>query len=245
MTTNRQNFKISVVTVCYNAVETIEKTILSVLAQKYQNIEYIIIDGGSTDGTVNIIKKYADKLAYWVSEPDKGIYDAMNKGIAIATGDYINFMNAGDKFFSSEVIEQVCGMIHGYGLYYGDVLMRDAQGKCVFYGGEFNRYRLTYENICHQGIFYPLATLKLNNYDLSYPILADWNMNQWLFRTIPFNHLNMIVAEYVLGGVSAHITDPEFSKRRVLKIIRFLGLRAAAYYKIKPMYDKVLRLFHH
>ena len=70
-------------------------------------------------------------------------------------------------------------------------------------------------------------------------------MNQWLFRTIPFNHLNMIVAEYVLGGVSAHITDPEFSKRRVLKIIRFLGLRAAAYYKIKPMYDKVLRLFHH
>ena len=94
--------RISVVTVCYNAVDCIEQTMLSVLDQTYHDIEYIIIDGGSTDGTVDIIKKYADRLAYWISEPDKGIYDAMNKGIAVATGDYINFMNAG--YFQGSVI---------------------------------------------------------------------------------------------------------------------------------------------
>ena len=82
----KNNPLISVVTVSYNAVLTIEQTILSVINQTYPHIEYIIIDGGSTDGTVDIIKKYANRIAYWVSEPDKGIYDAMNKGIRTAKG---------------------------------------------------------------------------------------------------------------------------------------------------------------
>ena len=88
---------ISVVTVSYNAVSTIEQTILSVINQTYPHIEYIIIDGGSTDGTVDVIKKYADKITYWVSEPDKGIYDAMNKGLRRVRGDWCVFMNSGDK----------------------------------------------------------------------------------------------------------------------------------------------------
>ena len=85
----KNNPLISVVTVSYNAVLTIEQTILSVINQTYPHIEYIIIDGGSTDGTVDIIKKYANRIAYWVSEPDKGIYDAMNKGVVVATGEWI------------------------------------------------------------------------------------------------------------------------------------------------------------
>ena len=105
---NNMNYPlISVITVSYNAVLTIEQTILSVINQTYLNIEYIIIDGGSTDGTVNVIKKYADKIAYWVSESDKGIYDAMNKGIAYSHGEYCNFINAGDKFCSSSILKHV------------------------------------------------------------------------------------------------------------------------------------------
>jgi glycosyltransferase involved in cell wall biosynthesis len=88
----QNNPLVTIVTVSYNVVSTIERTILSVVNQTYSNIEYIIIDGGSTDGTVDIIKKYMDKIAYWVSEPDKGIYDAMNKGILMAKGQWINFM---------------------------------------------------------------------------------------------------------------------------------------------------------
>ena len=99
--------RVTIITISYNAVLGIERTINSVITQTYSNLQYIIIDGGSTDGTVDIIKKYADKIDYWVSEPDSGIYYAMNKGIAIADGDWINFMNAGDYFVDRNVIEQI------------------------------------------------------------------------------------------------------------------------------------------
>ena len=96
--------KISIVTVSYDVAGTIEQTISSVVNQTYENIEYIIIDGGSTDGTVDIIRKYEDKIAYWVSETDRGIYDAMNKGIDVATGDYIYFLGADDILFNLPII---------------------------------------------------------------------------------------------------------------------------------------------
>lgn len=99
--------RISIITVCYNAAPYIEKTILSVINQTYKNLEYIIIDGGSTDGTIDIIKKYKTQITYWVSESDKGIYDAMNKGIRKATGEWINFMNAGDCLTNSHVLSEL------------------------------------------------------------------------------------------------------------------------------------------
>ncbi|MCR4717330.1 MAG: glycosyltransferase [Lachnospiraceae bacterium] len=96
--------KVSVITVSYKAANIIEKTIQSVISQDYPYIEYIIVDGGSTDGTVDIIKKYNDRINIWVSEPDKGIYDAMNKGVKMATGDWIMFLNAGDFYHSHDVL---------------------------------------------------------------------------------------------------------------------------------------------
>lgn len=104
-----ENLKVTVITVVRNDVQHIEQTMLSVLNQTYSNIEYIIIDGGSTDGTVDIIKKYADRLAYWISEPDGGIYPAMNKGLKQASGDWVNFMNSGDVFSDDKVLENVFG----------------------------------------------------------------------------------------------------------------------------------------
>lgn len=102
-----RKLKISVVTVCYNAVDSIEKTIKSVVNQTYDNIEYVIIDGLSKDGTIGVINEYREKIAYFVSEPDKGIYDAMNKGIKAATGDWIIFMNAGDTFKTSDILREL------------------------------------------------------------------------------------------------------------------------------------------
>ena len=128
---------ISIVTVSYNAVLTIEQTILSVINQTYPNVEYIIIDGGSTDGTVDIIKKYANKIAYWVSEPDKGIYDAMNKGGLKATGDFIQFLNAGDWFENEHVIEKIFkDWYKRVDVIYGDILEEATKQKIYHYANK-------------------------------------------------------------------------------------------------------------
>ena len=103
----QMNKKVSVITVVYNDVGHIRETIESFFSQTWEDKEYIVIDGGSTDGTIDIIKEYANRISYWISEPDKGMYDAMNKGILKANGDWINILNSGDLYSTSEVITDV------------------------------------------------------------------------------------------------------------------------------------------
>ena len=168
---------ISVITVSYNAVLTIEQTILSVINQTYLNIEYIIIDGGSTDGTVNVIKKYADKIAYWVSESDKGIYDAMNKGIAYSHGEYCNFINAGDKFCSSSILKQVMDFNHVADIIVGQDLHVNEHNKIVSRSVLPRRYNLLHfyiTTIPHQSCFIRASLLKKYYYETSLKIVSDW-----------------------------------------------------------------------
>lgn len=196
--------KISIVTVCYNAVATIEKTMLSVLNQTYPNVEYIIIDGGSTDGTVDIIKKYADRLAYWVSEPDRGIYDAMNKGIKVATGKWINFMNSGDTFYQQNTIESILPYLsdNKTDIIYGDVnLLYD-------YGTKYQKpsplkkicNRMVF---CHQSSFTKTHLMKSFSFNTQYKIAADYEFfykqyqNQRIFVYVP-----TCIANYSRDGIS-------------------------------------------
>ena len=102
-----EDSKISIVTVVFNDKKGLEKTIKNVSSQTYNNIEYIIIDGGSTDGTVDVIKKYESKISHWISEPDESHFDATNKGVDLATGQWINIMNAGDVFYSNDIVKEV------------------------------------------------------------------------------------------------------------------------------------------
>ncbi|MDO7743187.1 MAG: glycosyltransferase, partial [Pedobacter sp.] len=115
--------KLSVITIVYNNVRDIERTMLSVLNQTYQNIEYIIIDGLSNDGTKDIIYKYKERLAQFISEKDKGIYDAMNKGLALATGDYVLFMNSGDEIYALETVSTIFATAPNADIYYGETEM--------------------------------------------------------------------------------------------------------------------------
>ena len=125
--------KISIITVSYNSAKTIEQTILSVINQSYKNIEYIIIDGGSTDGTVDIIKKYADKIAYWVSEPDEGISDAFNKGIKKSTGEIVGIINA-DDWYELDAVEKVANIItaNEFEFIFGNLDYYDMNDKYCF-----------------------------------------------------------------------------------------------------------------
>ena len=169
---------ISIITVSYNAVATIEKTILSVINQSYSNIEYIIIDGGSTDDTLNIIKKYQEKIAYWVSEPDKGIYDAMNKGIEKATGDYLFFLGA-DDILMENAIQKIFGdnlstkflMIYGNVMYDNNNIVKS----------RFSYKTFLHNTIHHQATFYSRKLFDSFRYDTSFKITSDYELNLLVF----------------------------------------------------------------
>ena len=193
----KENPKISVVTVCYNAVDTIEKTILSVINQTYQNIEYIIIDGASTDGTVDIINKYRDKIGYFVSEPDKGIYNAMNKGIKVATGEWINFMNAGDAFFSNSVVTEVVKNIEkGSIIIYGDTMVHYSEGKKLYKPIPLdNIEKKMFFN--HQSSFANTACMKNYLFDESYKLCADYKFHYDIYKKgMKFQYVQVVIANY-------------------------------------------------
>ncbi len=154
---------ISIITVVYNAEDQIEKTIQSVIDQNYDGIEYIVIDGGSTDNTVNIIKKYEEYIDYWVSEADNGIYDAMNKGISIAKGNGLLFLNAGDCFMGRVISDKITIPCFLNVKYY------NAFDNLVDI--KIKNYKLGIPN-CHQGIVFENKGIK---YDLDYKIASDYD----------------------------------------------------------------------
>lgn len=190
----------SIITVCYNAAAELEETMLSVLNQDYQDLEYIIIDGGSTDGSIDIIRKYADRLAYWVSEPDKGIYDAMNKGIAAATGDYINFMNAGDKFAEASVLSKVVKAMcdERPEVIYGDVIIRERGMEYLLKPKAIKKIMPDRLPFCHQSAFVASDYHKKHTFDTSFKCAADYNMfYQAYFKfNARFKYVPVIIAIY-------------------------------------------------
>ncbi len=192
---------ITVITVVFNDEKYLEETLLSVINQTYESIEYIIIDGGSTDGTVELIKKYESQIHYWVSEPDKGIYDAMNKGIERAKGDWINFMNSGDMFFDKSVVEQLIRNLDGT-FTYGHTLQFDENGFVREALGS-NALHIKNAPYCHQSLFTKAHYLKCNQFDSSYQIASDYNQYvNALYNKEKFNFINMYISRSRIGGIS-------------------------------------------
>ena len=201
------NNKVTIVTVVFNDKVGLEDTILSVLNQSYQNIEYLIIDGGSTDGTVDVIRNYENHLAYWCSEPDGGIYDAMNKGINRATGEWIIFMNAKDKFADSFVLQK----LHNYfisdtDVIIGNTVMDDHQQLREFKARKnrnISSKLTTSMGFYHQSSLVRTALAKQYPFDVRYHLAADFGMFFELYRNqYKFVYVDFPISYFDTTGVS-------------------------------------------
>lgn len=199
---------ITIITVVYNGEKYLEETIKSVINQTYDNVEYIIIDGGSTDGTLDIIKKYEDYIDYLVSEKDKGIYDAMNKGIDLASGEWINFMNAGDRLLYLNA-EDLVKKHYTYVNYFYNF------DKYKVFRKPLTKLYLTRNTPCHQSIIYKKH--ELVKYDLNFPIIADFVQ----FLEIVKNYKTEVGSSlcfYNAAGVSSKLKQNKKEKKKYLKI---------------------------
>ena len=198
------SIKLSIISVNLNNGEGLQKTIESIVSQTFTNYEYIIIDGGSTDGSKEIIKKYVNKITYWVSELDKGIYDAQNKGILEAKGEYIIFMNSGDYFFNREVVLNVFKNKPSEDVLYGDIIRVSTNKKETVKFPKIMSF--TFFNkvgLCPQSVFVKTHYHKKYMFDLSYKIFADRKFYMTLlFSMKKFKQLNQIICYYDANGFS-------------------------------------------
>jgi glycosyltransferase involved in cell wall biosynthesis len=197
--------KVTVITVVYNGVKTLEGTICSVISQTHKYYEYIIIDGASSDGTLDIINKYKNNIDLCISEPDNGIYDAMNKGISYATGEWVIFMNSGDNFFSNSILNNVfCESYEDIGVIYGSVNCFD-KFKSVIITPKLISNLENDMAFCHQSSFVRKDLLMKNNFDTKYKIAADFNLFYSLYKEgIKFAKFDNCIATYeVENGLSS------------------------------------------
>jgi len=231
---------ISVIIVVYNAENELEETLISVVNQKYSTIELIVIDGGSTDGTLKILEKYNSKITFWKSEPDKGIYDAMNKAVKIAKGDWIYFLGAGDILFN--VLHEIAdNLLDPSYIYYGDVYRKDLH---KIYDGEFTSFKLAVNNICHQAIFYPAIVFKKYHFETRYKALADHNLNMQCFgdKEIHFSYLPKLLSIYEGEGFSkVNSVDHEFFRDKIKIIQKNFSFTVYCYARLRRFIGKILK----
>lgn len=210
---------ISIITVAYNNKFGLEETIKSVISQSYKDFEFIIIDGGSNDGTKELLESYSTKIDYWMSEPDKGIYNAMNKGIAKATGQYLIFMNSGDRFSSPDILEKIAPHFGNEDIIYGNAYYELEDRKKYEYRipSKITVGSLLKEPICHQSAFFRKELFeKYGLYDEKNKIASDWTfmMDIFIHHNISQKYINEFISIFEKTGISNTNTDLSFSEQR-------------------------------
>lgn len=217
--------KISIITINYNDADGLEKTICSVINQSSLDFEYIVIDGDSTDGSLEIIKKYQKNINYFISEKDSGIYNAMNKGIKVANGDYLFFLNSGDHFFNREVINNYKGYLEKDDLVYFNIEIKSNNvSKIISYPQTLRFSNFYTGGICHQSVFIKKTLFEtIGLYDEDLKIVSDWKF--FILALFKFNcsykKVNETLSTYYLGGISSQINN--FDERSSVIEEHFIG----------------------
>lgn len=200
--------QVSVITVSFNAVKTIRKTLESVKNIKDEEVQFIIIDGNSNDGTLDVISEYSAIVDIIISEPDKGIYDAMNKGLSVATGRFCLFIGADDLLIKNGFKESVSFLKRssGHEVIYGNVIVGDNQLEKIT-----SKWKILRENISHQAIFYPKSIYSAHKYNIKYRICADHEYNIRLIgHNVKYKHIPCTVTVFGTDGISSSQVDSDF-----------------------------------
>lgn len=198
--------KLSIITVNLNNAAGLEKTAESIVSQTFNDFEWIVIDGGSTDGSVDVIRKYADHIAYWVSEKDSGIYNAMNKGVKVVKGEYLQFLNSGDWLADNKVLEDVFNDNPKDMILYGDAIYVKGSAivKKACFEDQISLCHYFESSLCHQASFIPRTLLLKYPYNESLKIASDWEFFlKMMLDCYPFKHIHRVVCNFDYEGISS------------------------------------------
>ncbi|MFZ6664542.1 glycosyltransferase family 2 protein [Peijinzhouia sedimentorum] len=220
------NKSLSIIIPTFKACDLLELTLASIASQDFKDLEVVVMDGYSEDGTKDVVEEYRKKNIeiVFVSEPDQGVYDAMNKGIKVAKGKWLYFLGAGDMIYKSDTLNTLAEYFDSdYQIIQGDIIIKSY--KNTVYRDRLSGMGLLIRNFCHQGLFYRKSVFGLLGvYSLDYPIIADWEFNlRWFFnRKISRVYVPLIICDYLGGGLSSSIHDLKFHNDKNMIVNKLL-----------------------
>ena len=213
--------RISIITINFNNAKGLERTIRSVQEQTYADIEHIVIDGGSTDGSVDVIKSLESKIAYWVSEPDKGIYNAMNKGVAQARGEYCLFLNSGDILANAEALREVCEENLSSDIVSANLMVDESTTRTNTPPDEVNVSYFFCSSLPHPSTLIKTSLLKRLPYHEDYRIISDWIFffEALILKNVTYQHIDKFLSIFYTDGISANKDKAKIEQDRFLKSV--------------------------
>jgi len=226
--------KLTIITICLNIVDEIERTLKSVVSQTFSDFEWIVIDGGSTDGTVSLLFTYNYWINTLISEPDSGIYNAMNKGIKISKGEWLIFLNGGDEFYNDQVLERVFSLNISSGIIYGNHINSDGINRFTWNPvSKLNQRYFFDKTLPHQSSFFHREVFFKYHflYDEKYRMMADWELflKCYFSKQIKFSKINEVVSVFYFGGLSSNQLDIRRYEEKLVRIEYFSLFRRCLY----------------